>query len=197
MSSAALSNRYTPEEYLTLERKAERKSEYLNGFITAMAGTSYEHCMLVANLSGEIRSQLKDGPCDVLTSELRVLVNSTGLYTYPDVTVVCGRPLFLDKVFDTILNPSVVIEVLSPSTETYDRGDKFAHYRRVESLREYVLVSQDKMRVERFTRQGEDWPRTTSDRPEEFLELPSIGCKVSLSEIYRRVVFSEPPSAVN
>ena len=133
MSSAALSNRYTPEEYLALERKAERKSEYLNGFITGMSGASFEHGLLAANLIREIGMQLKDGPCDVLTSDVRVLVNSTGLYTYPDVTVVCGRPLFLDKVFDTILNPAVVIEVLSPSTETYDRGDKFAHYRRVES----------------------------------------------------------------
>jgi Uma2 family endonuclease len=195
MSSAALTTRYTPEEYLALERKAEHKSEYLNGFITAMSGTSYEHGLIGANLIGEIRSQLKDGPCDVVTSDVRVLVSETGLYTYPDVTVVCGRPLFLDKVFDTLLNPTVLIEILSPSTEAYDRGDKFAHYRHVESLREYVLVSQDKMRLERYTKQGEDWLMTASQGPEAFLELQSIGCKVALAEIYRKVVFSEPPAA--
>lgn len=197
MSSAALSNRYTPEEYLALERKAKHKSEYFNGFITAMAGTSYEHCLLVANLSREIGLQLKEGPCDVLTSELRVLVSETCLYTYPDVIVVCGRPLLLDKIFDTVLNPTVLIEVLSPSTESYDRGDKFAHYRRLESLRDYVLVSQDKMLVERYTRQGEDWLLTVSEKPEAFLELKSIGCKVPLAEIYRKVVFPEPPAAMN
>jgi len=177
MSSAVLSNRYTPEEYLALERKAERKSEYFNGFITAMAGTSFEHCLLVANLSRELGIQLKDGPCEVVTSELRLLVSSTGLYTYPDVTIICGRPLFLDKVFDTILNPSVVIEVLSPSTEAYDRGDKFAHYRRVESLREYVLVSQEKF-------VSNDSPGTVRIGREQSRSVPksSLNCRRSVAK---------------
>ena len=195
--SSALSARYTPEEYLTRERDAERKSEYLNGFITAMAGTSYVHSIIVSNLSGEIREQLKNGPCDIVTSDLRLLVNATGLYTYPDVTVICGRPIFLDEKFDTLVNPTVVIEILSPSTEAYDRGAKFAHYRQVESLREYVLVSQNRMLVERFTKQGEDWLLTASEGLEGVLELKSVGCKVMLKEIYRKVVFSEPPSTMN
>lgn len=197
MSSAAASTRFTPEEYLALERKAVHKSEYLKGFITAMSRASYEHCSLGANLIREIGFQLKDGPCDVLTSDIRVLVNETGLYTYPDVAVVCGRPLFADKEFDTLMNPTVVIEILSTSTEAYDRGSKFGHYRRVESLCEYVLVSQDRMLVERFTKQADNWLLTASDALESFLELKSIGCKILLSEIYRRVVFSEPPGTTN
>lgn len=195
--SSALSARYSPEDYLAQERDAERKSEYLNGFITAMAGTSFEHGLLEANLIREIGMQLKDGPCDVVTSNVRVLVNSTGLYTYPDVTIVCGRPNFLDQKFDTLVNPTVVIEILSPSTEAYDRGAKFAHYRRIESLREYVLVSQSHMLVERFTKQGDDWLLTASEGPDGVLELKSVGCKVLLSEIYRKVVFSESPSTTN
>ena len=195
--SSALPARYSPEDYLAQERDAEQKSEYLNGFITAMAGTSFEHGLLEANLIREIGMQLKDGPCDVVTSNVRVLVNSTGLYTYPDVTIVCGRPNFLDQKFDTLVNPTVVIEILSPSTEAYERGAKFAHYRRIESLREYVLVSQSHMLVERFTKQGDDWLLTASEGPDGVLELKSVGCKVLLSEIYRKVVFSESPSTTN
>ena len=195
--SSALSTRYTPEDYLARERGADRKSEYLNGFITAMAGASFEHGLLEANLIREIGTQLKDGPCDVVTSNVRVLVNATGLYTYPDATIICGRPNFVDQKFDTLVNPTVVIEILSPSTEAYDRGAKFAHYRQIESLREYVLVSQNRMLVERFTKQGEDWLLTASEGPEAVLELKSVGCKILLSEIYRKVVFSEPSATTN
>ena len=153
MSSAALSNRYTPKEYLDLERKAVHKSEYLNGFITAMSGASREHNVIAVNITVELGTQLKDRECEVYSSDMRVLVNSTGLYTYPDLSVVCHQPQFLDKEVDTLLNPMVVEEVLSPSTESYNRGAKFAHYRRIDSLLDYVMISQEEMRVEHFTKQ--------------------------------------------
>ena len=187
MASAALKTRCTAEQYLTLECKADFKSEYFDGFITAMAGASPEQNLIAVNLSGEIRSQLKNRPCRVFASDMRVLISRTGLYTYPDVLVVCGELLFQDDKRDTLLNPTMIVEVLSPSTESYDRGDKFAHYRRLPTLREYVLVAQDKARVERFTRQGDDWLLTDLIDMNSTLRLASIGCELPLSEIYAKV----------
>src|SRR5262245_5122353 len=133
MASAALKTRYTPEQYLALERKADFRSEFCNGFITAMAGASREHNLPAGNLHAEIRSQLKGRPCETYVNDLRVLVSRTGLYTYPDVVAVCGEAQFLDDEVDTLLNPTVIVEVLSPSTESYDRGRKFGHYRQLPS----------------------------------------------------------------
>src|SRR5579859_2266046 len=157
MASATSIPRFTPEQYLALERKADFKSEFCNGFITAMAGATREHSLIALNLGGEMRSMLKDRPCEVYVSDLRVRVSPTGLYTYPDVVAVCGEARFLDDKSDTLLNPTMIVEVLSTSTESYDRGDKFWQYRHLASLREYVLVAQDKVLVERFTRQGDAW----------------------------------------
>ncbi len=125
MASAALKLRYTPEEYLARERLAEYKSEYLDGTIFAMAGGTREHSLIAGNVHGELRMQLKSRPCETYTSDMRVLISQPGLHTYPDVTVVCGEPLFLDEKRDTLLNPAVIVEVLSPGTEVYDRGKKF------------------------------------------------------------------------
>jgi len=189
MASAARITRYTPQQYLALERRADFKSEYCNGFITAMSGASREHNLIALNLGGEIRSQLKNRPCEVYGSDMRVLVSTTGLYTYPDVVAVCGKPLFEDSEVDTLLNPTLIVEVLSPSTESYDRGRKFGHYRRLESLREYVVVAQDQVLVERYTRQGEEWMLTHLTDLDASLRLASIGCEVSLREIYAKVEF--------
>ncbi len=194
MASAALKTRFTPAEYLSLERKADFKSEYFDGFITAMAGASPEHNLIAVNLTGEIRSQLKNRPCRVFMSDMRVLVNRTGLYTYPDVVAVCGEPLFQDDKRDTLVNPTMIVEVLSPSTESYDRGAKFAHYRRLETLHEYVLVAQDEMRVERYTRRGDDWLLTEFTKPGDSLRLASIDFAVPLSEIYAKITFPGPPA---
>ena len=155
--SSATKRQFTPQEYLSLERKSPTRNEYFRGEIFAMAGTSREHSLIAVNLTRRIGNQLEDRPCEVYASDMRVLVDATGLYTYPDVVVVCGEPEFLDREVDTLLNPTVIFEVLSESTEAYDRGVKFGHYRRIPSLREYVLVSQDRMLVERYTRQGNDW----------------------------------------
>ena len=191
MSSAAVRTRYTPEQYLALERKAAFKSEYDNGFISAMSGASLAHNRIAVNLTGAISPRLKDGPCERFVGDLRVCISSVGLYAYPNLVAVCGEPHFLDSELDTLLNPTLIIEILSPSTETYDRGRKFAHYRRAPSLREYVLVSQDKPLVERYTRQGEEWVLNDLTGLDDVLRLTSVGCEVPLREVYARVSFPE------
>lgn len=186
----ATNRTYTPEEYLTLERKATTRSEYVNGQIYAMAGASREHNLLSSNLAREVGNQLRERPCETYISDMRVRVSATKLYTYPDVVVVCGKPRFEDAQLDVLLNPTIIVEVLSPSTEAYDRGAKFAHYRYLESLQEYVLIAQDRMLVEHFERRGNQWLLTTYSRPAEVLSLPSIECAIPLSEIYARIELS-------
>jgi Uma2 family endonuclease len=141
------------------------------------------------NLSGELYVQLKGGPCRAYSSDLRLGTKGAATYTYPDIMVICGEPQFIDHEFDTMLNPTVIIEVLSPSTESWDRGGKFERYRAIESLREYVLVSQDKRLVERRTRQAEEWIPRLWDGEEDVLSLESIGCNLPLLDIYRDVIF--------
>ena len=157
MSSAAVQSRLTPEEYLALERKATIKSEYVNGQMYAMSGASRAHNLICLNIGGELRTQLKERACEVYTNDMRVRVTAAGLYTYPDVLVVCEEPRFEDDSFDILLNPTVLFEVLSPSTEAYDRGAKFGYYRQLDSMQEYTLVSQDLTRVEHYIRHKEQW----------------------------------------
>ncbi len=193
MSTARKPSFYTPQEYLARERLAQSKSEYLDGRIHAMAGASRVHSLIAMNLGAELRQRLRESPCEVHGSDLRVLVDETGLFTYPDVTVVCGEPKFFERSkLDTLVNPKVIFEVLSPSTEAYDRGGKFGHYRRVASLREYVVVSQERMLVEWFCR-GDDgaWVLREARGAEGVLRLDSLGCEVPLSGIYERVNFEE------
>ena len=189
MSSLATQVRYTPEEYLELERKAPYKNEYVNGRIFAMSGANRPHNLIAGNVFGELRSQLRGRPCEAYVSDMRVKVSPTGLYTYPDIAVACEEILLDDAHNDTLLNPTVLIEVLSPSTEAYDRGEKFAHYRRLESLREYVLIVQDKARVEHFVRQGEQWVLSELSGLAGILHLPSIECHLPLKDIYEKIEF--------
>lgn len=191
MSSAARRLPITPAQYLVRERAAPTRSEYCNGVITAMAGTSRKHNLVAGNLFREISSQLRDRPCEVYFADMRLCVDATGLYTYPDLMVVCGEPSFQDSELDTLLNPIVIVEVLSPTTESYDRGGKFIHYRRLESLREYVLVAQDRVFAERYTRQGAEWVLKEFSDPDGSLRLDSIGCEVAMREIYAKVRFDE------
>jgi Uma2 family endonuclease len=187
----------TPGEYLEGERSAGTRSEYFNGEVFAMAGASRNLNLLCANLVREISSQLRSGPCEVYPIDMRVKVSATGLYTYPDLAVVCDEPQFEDGHLDTLLNPTLIVEVLSPSTEAYDRGDKFAQYRKLQSLQEYVLISQDRARVERFTRQaeGDEWLFAEVSDLESAVVLSSVGCTLRLSDIYERVQFPEDPPA--
>jgi Uma2 family endonuclease len=187
MASAAKITRYTPEQYLEMERNAEFKSEYDDGFITAMAGASAQHNVIAGNMHGEIRTQLKNRRCVVYMSDVRLLVSPTGLYTYPDVMALCGEPQFEGEEPKTLLNPTTIVEVLSDSTESYDRGRKFGHYRRLPSLCEYVLITQDEVKVERYVRQGDDWILTELSHLDDLLRLPSIDCEVPLREIYAKV----------
>ena len=189
--SAVPAPRLTPQEYLVRERRAETKSEYLRGEVFAMSGASREHNLIAANTARQLGNQLRDRKCEVYQSDMRVKVSPTGLYTYPDVTVVCGAPEFEDAEVDTLLNPKVLVEVLSPSTADYDRGGKFTHYRRLPSLQEYVLISQDRPLIEHYVRQGRDeWLLTEQSSLEEILVLPSIQCQLPLSEIYLKVRFA-------
>lgn len=183
----------TSEEYLAKERRAEYKSEYFKGEMFAMSGASREHNLIAGNVNAEAHNQLRDRPCEVYQSDMRVKVSRTGLYTYPDVVIVCGQPQFEDAEVDTLLNPTVLFEVLSETTEDYDRGKKFGHYRTLPSLREYVLVSQDKCHVEQFTRQPDNrWILWETDDLEAVLNLSSVGCKLKLNEVYAKVTFGAP-----
>ncbi len=182
---------YTEEQYLALERSATYKSEYLNGQILAMAGASLEHNTITTNLVRVIGNQFVRRSCQVFSSDMRVKVIATGLYSYPDVVAVCGEMHFDDAQRDTLANPDVIVEVLSPSTEAYDRGEKFAHYRRLSSLTEYVLIAQDKVRVERYLRQAAGWVLTEMSDLDSRLTLVSIDCDVPLRDLYDKVQF--PP----
>ena len=175
----------TPDEYLAFERASDIKHEYYHGDLFAMAGASYAHVLIVGNLAGELRNLLKGRGCVVVSNDLRVRVSPPGLHAYPDVVVVCGQPQFADDQKDTLLNPIVLIEVLSPSTEAHDRGYKFAEYRKLESLQEYVLVSQQEARIEVFTRRAAgQWMMTEFVGPETEFRLDSLECRVPLAEIY-------------
>jgi Uma2 family endonuclease len=189
MSSVGKKIMITPEEYLDHERLAEFKSEYYDGQIYAMSGTSFRHTVIASNLHGELFDQLRGKPCRPFFSDLRLRSPNSNAYTYPDIMVICGPPQFADDRFDTMLNPTLIIEILSSSTESWDRGGKFAHYRKLESLSDYVLVSQEKMLVEHYTRQGEQWLLTAWSQPEDSLMLASIGCEVRLRDVYAKVSF--------
>lgn len=174
----------TPEEYLAIERAAETKSEYFAGEMFALAGASRKHVRIVTNLVAELSVRLEGGPCEVYSSDLRVKVFESGLYTYPDVLVVCGEPEMEDD--DILLNPRLIVEVLSPSTEAYDRGRKFEHYRRIPSLGEYLLVAQDAHRVEQYTRQDrERWLLTEVRGLEGMVRCESISCELPCARVYR------------
>src|SRR6267142_453289 len=145
----------TPEEYLAIERAAEHKNEYVNGEIFAMTGASRKHNLIVWNISGELKQQLKGKACEAYPSDMRVKAPAAHSYVYPDVVVICGEPQFEDGYFDTLLNPTLVIEVLSKSTESYNRFAKSAYYRTIESLAEYLLVAQEEYHVEQYVKQND------------------------------------------
>ena len=182
----------TPEQYLEIERKAEFKSEYYNGEMFAMAGASLTHNRLVAAVMRELGQQLRHGACEVLASDMKVAIRATGIYAYPDASVCCGKPQLLDGQKDTLLNPTLIVEVLSPSTEAYDRGRKFEHYRSIEAFTSYLLVSSDRVHVDLFTRQADGrWLLASYDRLEDAIDLQSIGCSLALADLYERVEFGE------
>ncbi|HSU16313.1 Uma2 family endonuclease [Longimicrobium sp.] len=182
--------RYTPERYLALERASDHKSELINGQIYAMTGASFVHNTIVGNILTSLRNRLRNRGCSVLSNDMRVKASHTVMYTYPDVVALCEPPRLEDSYGDTLLNPAVIFEVLSESTERHDRGEKFAHYRRIESLREYILISQNMIRVERFVRHGDHWVFNDISDLADSLRIDTLGCEISLAEIYEQVDFS-------
>ena len=178
----------TPEEYLAQERKAEHKSEYFDGEVFAMAGASPAHALIVTNVVAELRDRLRDRDCTVYSTDLRVKARATGVYTYPDVVVVCGEPRFDDEQEDTLVNPLLIVEVLSKATQDYDRGAKFEQYRTIESLAEYVLIAQNKPHVEHFVRQPDGrWILSETNRLDAHIELSCIGARLALADLYEKV----------
>ena len=177
------------EEYLALDRAAEFRSELLDGEIVAMSGGSMRHSVLQVNLGGELRAALHGTPCQAFSNDLRVRV-STRTYTYPDLTVACGKPMLADGRQDVLLNPKVIFEILSPSTERYDRGIKLQHYRSIESLEDYILVAQDQIRIEQYTRgEGAIWTLRDYASADDNLAIPSIGVSLPVARIYERIEF--------
>ena len=182
------------QQYLAQERMAKFKSQYFGGEMFAMAGGSREHNLIVANIVRELGNELKDRRCEVYASDMRVKVSKSGLYTYPDTSVVCDTPEFEDDQFDTLVNPKLLFEVLSESTESYDRGGKFRQYREIDSLKEYVMVSQDRVSVECYLRQaGDRWLLKEIQSIEESVTFDSIQVTIPLAELYRNISFEEPP----
>ena len=180
----------SPQEYLRLERQCEYKNEYVNGQIFAMTSASREHNLITINISRELSQQLKGRPCEVYAVDMRVKVKCNGLYTYPDVAVICGEPIFEDDLVDTLLNPTLLIEVLSPSTGRYDRIAKSSYYRTIDSLAEHLLVAQDQVRLEQYVKQANgQWSFFEYVTLDDEARLPSVDCSLVLSEVYDRISF--------
>lgn len=180
------------QEYFALEETSEIKHEYYQGIIFAMTGATARHNFILANIISSLRPQLRGKRCSISPSDLRVKVEATGLYTYPDASVYRGDLRFTDGRQDTVINPTVIIEVLSPSTENYDRGMKFHHFRSIESLQEYLLIAQDNVYVEHYARQdAHQWLLREFTQSDQVIELRSIGCTLALDTIYEEISFTK------
>lgn len=181
---------WTESEYLAFERQGDTRHEFIDGHVLAMSGASREHNLITSSTHFSLYGQLRGKGCELYQGDMRVHVPATRAYTYPDLVVVCGKPEFIDENVDTLLNPTLIIEVLSPSTESYDRGKKFQNFWQIESLKEYVLIASDQPRIESFTRQGATkWLLTAAVGLEQTITLTSIGCTLSLAEVYEQVTF--------
>lgn len=175
-------------EYLAFERESDIKHEYINGEVYAMAGGSWEHNQIFGTTYASLFSQLRGKSCTVNPSDQRLKVMNTGVMTYPAISVICGEPIFAGEEFDIITNPILIIEILSPSTEAFDRGEKFQHYRQIEILQEYLLISTDQARIEKYSKQAsEQWILTDAIGLETVLALPSIDCALALADIYENI----------
>ena len=181
---------FTPDEYLLIERGAEFRSQYIHGEIYSMAGASERHNLITANLTALLHAQLRGKPCRVYQSDMRVRTPNTKVISYPDVVVACPPLQLLDERGDTLLNPTVIIEVLSDSTESFDRGDKWLAYEEIPTLTDYVLISQNAPKVEHFTRLGEaEWTYRFLEGVNDVITLERIDCSVVVSDVYEKVEF--------
>ena len=188
MTPNPISKKMSPEAFLAFERASDQKHEYRDGEIVAMSGARRAHNKISTNVSGLIWQNLQGKDCESYASEMRVWVPKSKLYTYPDIVVVCGTPEFVDDEFDTLLNPVLIVEILSESTESYDRGEKFKNYRSIASLREYVLISQSSFSIEKYARHGDGfWMLSEASGLDSGITLESIDCRISLSDAYDKV----------
>lgn len=188
---------FSPEEYLQMERASEIKHEYINGYVHAMAGESPNHGRIKMDAATAINIRLQGKGCETFTSDMKVRTPGLNIFGYPDVLVVCGKLVFHDRFKDVILNPKVIIEVLSPSTEAYDRGEKFTSYRQLESLTDYLLISQDKVLIEHYVRHGKFWLLSEEKELTQSVYIESIACHLPLKDVYARVEFpvkEQPPA---
>jgi len=185
--------KFTAAEYLSMERQSSEKHEFVFGDIFAMTGASARHVEIVGNLVRELGNQLRSSSCRVYSADLRVCVDADHRYAYPDVVAVCTQPKFLDATLDTLVNPELIVEVLSESTRNYDRGDKFQQYRGILSFREYLLVDQERVHIERYSK-GTDgtWSLWETDAIDDVVPLESVGVRLAVSEIYLKIDFSAP-----
>jgi Uma2 family endonuclease len=180
----------TPEQYLEIERKAEYRSEYINGQVFAMSGGTLNHARIVGNTLSRLLEQLRGKPCEPAANDLRLFCAKDRIFTYPDILVACGPHQFVDGRRDTISDATAVVEVLSPSTMNYDRGEKFRYYRSLASFRDYLLLGQEAVRAEHYVRQPDGaWLFREFESPETEIELSSIGCRLKLESLYERVEF--------
>lgn len=181
---------YTVEEYLTFEREASEKHEFIDGEIISMAGASREHNLIGLNTASEIRFKLKDKSCEVYANDMRVRLKPEN-YGYPDVVVVCGEPEFADEEFDVLLNPTVLVEVLSASTQLRDRTEKLEDFRKIESLKECLLIEQKKILIQHYIKQTPNqWIWRIYENADEIINIESIGCEIAVSDIYLQVKFN-------
>ena len=188
VTKATRAQKITPEEYLFLERQSDARHEYKNGAMSPMTGATLKHNLLVVSLIGLLYRLVGKQQWTVLPSDMRVRIGSTSDYTYPDVVVVCETPLLEDSYNDTLLNPCVIFEVLSPTTERYDRGDKFAKYRTIDSLTDYLLVSQEKAQIEHYVRQPDNkWLLSEHIGLSESVTIETLDCQLSLAEVYEKI----------
>lgn len=182
----------TAQQYLELERASDSKNEFYRGRIYVMAGASRNHVRICRNVVRRIDEQFDGRPCEVLQSDMRVKVSTTGLYTYPDVVAFCHKPEFEDAEVDTLLNPQVIVEVLSTSTSNYDRGDKFEHYKRLDSVQCYILIEQNRPLIQKYVRQIDNqWLHDSCSNLDDVLIIEVVNCELKLSDIYARVEFEE------
>jgi len=186
----------TVDEYLAFDRASEVKHEYFGGEVFAMTGGSPEHSVITMNVGAALHGQLRRRPCTVFSSDQRVRVSQTGLFAYPDVTVVCGKAEFGTDRQDTLLNPTVIVEVLSPTTERYDRGLKSRHYRTIDSLMEYILIAQDTYQIEHYVRQEDgSWRLFDASGSDATISLSSINCTLALEDVCEKVEISQGENA--
>lgn len=185
---------WTEAEYLAFERASDIKHELMDGEVRAMSGANERHNLIVASTLASLFTQLRGKGCKIYPSDMRVRVGLRREFTYPDLSIVCGMPIMADDYNDTLLNPTVIIEVLSASTESYDRGRKFTRYRTIESLQEYILIAQDYVQIERFVRQANNqWLLTDLQRVDGIIELMSVGCTLAAADVYEQVTFENSP----